>query len=70
MSLRPHTLPPLPDTTAAAVRAAFPQGHLYIDLRAACGTLYDDQLCADLAPPAGRPVAVPPWRWALVLVRP
>ena len=68
MSLRPQTLPPIPDTTAAAVRAAFPKGNLYIDLRAEFGTLYDDQLFADLYPPAGRPVEVPPWRLALVMV--
>ena len=69
MSLRPETLPPIPDMTAAAVRAAFPQGNLSGDLRTEFGTLYEDQLCADLSPPAGRPVEVPPWRLALVMVR-
>ena len=39
MSLRPEPLPPIPDTTAA-VRAAFPKGNLYVDLRAQFGTLY------------------------------
>jgi hypothetical protein len=29
----------MPDVTAAAVRAAFPQGHLYVDLRTEFGTL-------------------------------
>ena len=33
MSLRPEPLSPIPDVTAAAVRAAFPQGNLYVDLR-------------------------------------
>jgi hypothetical protein len=42
MSLRPEPLPPIPDTTAAAVRAAFPKGNLYVDLRAEFGTLYAD----------------------------
>jgi len=51
MSLRPEPLPPIPDTTAAAVRAAFPKGNLYVDLRTAFGTLYADQLLADLYPP-------------------
>jgi hypothetical protein len=32
------------------------------------GTLYDDQLFADLYPPQGRPVEVAPWRLALVMV--
>jgi transposase len=68
MSLRPEALPPIPDVTAAAVRAAFPKGNLYVDLRAEFGTLYTDQLCADLYPPEGRPVAVVPWRLALVVV--
>jgi transposase len=62
MSLRPEPLPPIPDTTAAAVRAAFPKGNLYVDLRTAFGTLYADQLLADLYPPEGRPVEVAPWQ--------
>jgi transposase len=68
MSLRPEPLPPIPDTTAAAVRAAFPKGNLYVDLRTEFGTLYHDQLFADLYPPEGRLVEVAPWRLALVLV--
>ena len=56
MRLRPETLPPIPDVTAAAVRAAFPKGNLYVELRAEFGTLYTDQLFADLYPPEGRPV--------------
>jgi hypothetical protein len=68
MSLRPEPLPPIPDATAAAVRAAFPKGNLYVDLRAEFGTLYTDQLLADLYPPQGRPVEVAPWRLALVVV--
>jgi transposase len=54
--------------TAAAVRAAFPKGNLYVDLRAEFGTLYTDQLLTDLYPPEGRPVEVAPWRLALVVV--
>src|SRR5438128_4906588 len=68
MRSRPDPLPPIPDTTAAAVRAAFPKGNLYVDLRAEFGTLYTDQLFTDLYPPAGRPVEIPPWRLALVMV--
>ena len=59
----------MPDTTAAAVRAALPKGHLAGDLRAELGTLSAAQLCADLSPPEGRPGAVPPWRLARVVVR-
>jgi transposase len=68
MSLRLAPLPPIPDVTVAAVRAAFPKGNLYVDLRVEFGTLYTDQLFADLYPPEGRPVEVAPWRLALVVV--
>ena len=68
MSLRPEPLPPIPDVTAAAVRAAFPKGNLSVDLRTEFGTLYHDQLFADLYAPTGRPVEVAPWRLALVMV--
>src|ERR671923_1190394 len=68
MTLRPQSLPPVPDATVAAVQAAFPKGNLYVDLRAEFGTLYNDQLFADLYPPEGRPVEVPPGRLALVMV--
>jgi transposase len=69
MALRPQSLPPVPEAPAAAVQAAFPKGNLYVALRAEFGSLYDDQLFADLSPPQGRPVAVAPWRLALVMVR-
>ena len=51
------------------MRAALPNGNLYGDLRAEFGTLYEEQLFADLYPSEGRPVAVAPWRLALVRVR-
>ena len=47
---------------------AFPKGNLYVDLRTEFGTLYTDQLFADLYPPQGRPVEIAPWRLALVVV--
>ena len=33
MTLRLYPLPSVPDATAAAVRAAFPKGNLYVELR-------------------------------------
>jgi hypothetical protein len=68
MTWRPPPLPPVPEATAAAVRAAFPKGNLSVDLRTAFGTLYEDQLFADLYAEHGRPVDVAPWRLALVMV--
>jgi transposase len=68
MTWRPQPLPPVPEATAAAVRAAFPKGNLYVDLRTEFGTLYDDHLFADLYADHGRPVDVAPWRLALVMV--
>ena len=50
------------------MQAAFPKGNLYVELGAEFGTLYDDQLLADLYPPQERPVEVAPWRLALVMV--
>ena len=60
MALRSQSLPPDPEATAAAMHAAFPKGNLYVELRAEFGTLYHDQLFADLYPPEGRPVEVAP----------
>jgi transposase len=68
MTWHPQPLPPVPEATAAAVRAAFPKGNLSVDLRTAFGTLYEDQLFADLYPPQGRPVEVAPWRLVLVII--
>jgi transposase len=48
MTLRPQSLPPVPEATVAAVQAAFPKGNLYVELRAEFGMLYDDQLFGDL----------------------
>jgi hypothetical protein len=42
MTWRPPPLPPVPEATVAAVRAAFPKGNPYVDLRTAFGTLYLD----------------------------
>ena len=68
MTWRPHPLPPVPETTAAAVNAAFPKGNLYVALRTEFGTLYTDDLFADFYADRGHPVAVAPWRLALATV--
>jgi transposase len=55
MTLCAQNLPPVPEATAATLHGAFPQGSLYVDLRAQFGRRDDDQLFADLYPPMGVP---------------
>ena len=69
MTWRSASIPPVPEATAAAVKAAFPKGNLYADLHTEFGAIYDDDLFAHLyAKNRGRPVEVAPWRLALVTV--
>jgi hypothetical protein len=70
MTWRPHPLPPVPGATAVVVQAALPKGHLSVALRTAFGTLYAQDLCADLDADRGPPLEVVPWHLALVMVRP
>ena len=65
--LRPQPLEPVPDETARVARAAFPAGNLYMRMRDALGTLYEDTAFAPLFSPQGRPAAAA-WRLALVTV--
>lgn len=69
MTWRSHPLPRVPEATATVVKAAFPKGNLYVDLRTEFGSVYEDDLFADLyAARRGRPVEVPPWQLALVTI--
>ena len=67
MSMNPQPIPDIPPDTVRVVRAAFPKGNLYIWLRDSLGTMYQDDLFADLYPDRGQP-AYAPWRLALVTV--
>jgi transposase len=67
MSLHPQALPPIPESTVAAARAAFPHGNRYIKMRDELGVFYSDQDFASLFPARGQP-AESPWRLALVVV--
>jgi transposase len=67
MSMHPQPISEIPADTMHVVRAAFPKGNLYIHLRDALGTIYQDGLFADLYPGRGQP-AYAPWRLALVTV--
>jgi transposase len=68
MTFHAHPVPPVPDATAAATLAAFPNGNPYVSLREELGTLFTDELFADWFAPVGAPVEIAPWRLALVLV--
>src|SRR5688500_1212876 len=69
MTWRSEFLPPVPETTAAMVKAAFPKGNLYVDLHTEFGVLCDYAAFADLySNNRGRAVEVAPWRLALVMV--
>ncbi len=67
MSLHPTAIPPVPHETARVAHAAFPKGNRYLQMRDVLGTLYTDELFADLYPTKGQP-AEAPWRLALVTV--
>lgn len=67
MSLHPQAIPPIPETTAATARAAFPRGNRYMAMRDELGVFYADEDFAALFPRRGQP-AEAPWRLALVLV--
>jgi transposase len=67
MSMKPQPIPEIPPETVRVVRAVFPKGNLYIHLRDTLGTIYQDELFADLYPDRGQP-AYASWRLALVTV--
>jgi transposase len=50
MTWRPYPLPPVPEATAAAVKAAFPKGTLYIELRTELGAIYHDGAYTEYEP--------------------
>src|SRR5579859_495012 len=55
----------IPEETARVARAAYPKGNLYMKMRDALGTIYQDESFAHLFPPTGRP-AEAPWRLAFI----
>ncbi len=67
MSLHPTPICPVPEETARVARAAFPKGNRYLEMRDVLGTIYTDELFADVYPQRGQP-AEAPWRLALVTV--
>ena len=65
MSLRPHTLEPVPEETARVACSAFPKGNPYLLLRDTLGTIFQDDDFTACFPREGQP-GLPPWRLALV----
>lgn len=65
MSLQPRPIPEIPEQTARVARAAFKKGNLFIQMRDALGTFFQDDQFAELFPTRGQP-AEAPWRLALV----
>jgi len=67
MSLPKRMIARVPEETAEVARKAFPKGHVYMQMRDELGTIYTDDLFADLYPVDGQP-AIRPWRLALIVV--
>jgi len=67
MSMKPQRIPEIPLEMVRIVHAIFPKGNIYIHLRDTLGSIYQDELFADLYPGHGQP-AYAPWRLALVTV--
>ncbi len=67
MSLKSLPIPPVPEETARVVRAIFPRGNILMQFRDTLGTIYTDEVFADLFPTHGQP-AEAPWRLALITV--
>ena len=67
MTLRPQNEFSIPEETIRVARAAYPKGNIYMKMRDALGTIYQDQSFAHLFPHNGRPVEAP-WRLALITV--
>ena len=67
MSLPACPLARIPEETLRAARSAFPKGNPYMQMRDELGSIYTDEMFADLYPKDGQP-AIRPWRLALVTV--
>ena len=61
MTLHPNSEMSIPEETIRVAHAAFPQGNIYLLLRDALGTIYQDHSFAHLFPQNGRPVQAP-WK--------
>src|SRR6266568_8823025 len=67
MSLKPEPIGPVPAETARLAKMVFPESCPFMQMRDELGTLYQDELFAELFPKDGQP-ALAPWRLALVTI--
>jgi transposase len=67
VSLHPQAIYPIPEETQRVARAAFPRGHIYMQVADRLGTIYHDAQFAALFPTRGQPAEAPA-RLALVTV--
>jgi len=63
MSMRPRSIPEIPEETQRVAQAAFPKGNLYMQMRDEFSSIYTDDSFADLYPREGQPT-ISPWRLA------
>jgi transposase len=67
MSLQPGPIPAIAELTTQVAQSAFPKGTLAIRIRDALGSIYEDELFAQLYPKRGQHT-LSPWRLALITV--
>jgi transposase len=67
MSLPRDSVPAVPSETARVAQAAFPAGNVSMRMRDEVGSLFDDEVFADVSAREGQP-ALHPWQLALVSV--
>lgn len=67
MSLPKQEIADVPKETTEVAKQVFSKGNVYMQMRDELGTLYQDDVFADLYPNNGQP-AIRPWRLALITV--
>jgi transposase len=67
MSIHPQNIPDIPQQTVEVARASFPKGNIYMKIRDTLGSIFEEEVFADLFPQNGQP-AYAPWRLALVCI--
>ena len=67
MSLRPSSIPPVPENTARVAHLAFPKGNRYLTLRDRVGVIFEDRNFQDLFSDYGQ-AAISPCQLALICI--